>query len=471
MTLIPSTSRDPSVHRRLRIPALYMPLIAMGALLASCDESADPMGPSSPMVSITSPSTGLVLSEGQGTSLVGSATDPQDGTLPDASLTWTSSIDGALGTGATVQVPTLSLGVHTITLTATDSQGNEGQASISISVTALEFLDGTVADPEIGVVVNSLGNAVRLFQLGAPTRFRDIPLGASSAVTATGVSVRGEWAAVPLGNAASTAVIDLRTQTIRSFFFFPSGNATGSDFFSDDQVLVANQETDEVGRFSISSGSGSIDDVVSVAPFPTGITTVSGSQALVVSSNLNDSFAPNGPGIVTAIDPTTMTVTGTVGTGDTNPQSGALGPDGLFYVVNSGNFVDPGSLAIIDPATMTLVDVIDGFGVGPGGVHVDAAGLVYVSGFFIGTIVWDSNTRTFLRGPDDPVCAPLSGGGCRGAFSAATASDGTLYQTFFGSPSQGLAPWVFKYSPQSFALADSIAPGVGPVEVEIHSFR
>lgn len=465
------TSRDPSVYTRLRTRSFNVALIFMGAILASCDEAADPMGPSSPTVSIISPASGLVLSEGQGTSFVGSASDPQDGTLPEANLAWASSIDGALGTGSTVQVSSLSVGVHNVTLTATDAQGNEGQASISVSVMALDFLDGTVADPEIGVIVNSTGNAVRLFQLGAPTEFREIPLGASSAVTATGVSVRGDRAAVPLGNAASTAIIDLRTQQIESFFFFGSGNATGSDFVSDDQVLVANQQTDEVGTFSIGSGGGTITDVVPVAPFPTGITTVSGSQALVVSSNLNDSFAPIGPGVVTAIDPMTMTVTGTVETGGNNPQSGSLGPDGLFYVANTGNFVDPGSLAIIDPATMTLVDVIDGFGVGPGGVHVDASGLVYVSGFFFGTLVWDSNTQAFVRGPADPICAPLSGGGCRGAFSAFAASDGTLYQTFFGSSSQGLSPWVFKYSAQSFALADSIASGIGPVEVEVHSFR
>ena len=51
------------------------------------------------------------------------------------------------------------------------------------------FYQGTEDDPQIGLVVNSLSNALRLFQVGDPSRSQEIALGASSAVTPTGVSV------------------------------------------------------------------------------------------------------------------------------------------------------------------------------------------------------------------------------------------------------------------------------------------
>jgi hypothetical protein len=91
--------------------------------------------------------------------------------------------------------------------------------------------------------------------------------------------------------------------------------------------------------------------------------------------------------------------------------------------------------------------------------------LAYVSAFFTGTLVWNTTAHTFVRDTLNPVCAPIttsSGMPCRGAFDATQASDGSIYQAFFGSPSQSLPPYVFVYSPSpTFALVDSIAVGVG----------
>jgi len=423
-----------------------------------------------PTVEISSPAAGAMVAEGSALQLTGSAVDPQDGALDGTSLSWTSSIDGDLGTGASISVTAPSTGVHTITLAATDSDGNEGSATVSVSVTALPFIEGTPTSPEIGVVVNSTTNGIRLFQVGDPTDFREIALGASSAVTATGVTVRDEWAVVPLGNAASVALIDMRTQQIDGFYLFDSGNATGSAFVDGSTVIVANQETDLVGRFTVGQAGNTISSTVPVSPFPNDVVAVHDSLVLVISANLDDAYAPIGEGIVTAIDPRTMTVIDTVHTGDTNPQFGALGPDGLLYVANTGDFVSPSTLAVIDPVTMTRVALVSGFAAGSGAVHVDAEGLVYVTAFFAGTIVWDSDTQTFVRDASDPLCAPLAGGGCRGAFSAWTGEDGSVYQAFFGSPSDDLDPWIFRYD-TSLALVDSIPSGAGPVEVEIHTFR
>ncbi len=438
--------------------------------LFSCS-AEDTVGPQSPSVTIDSPAPGSVHLQGAVLHVVGSAFDPQDGPIPDEDLAWNSSIDGAICTGSSCDVSSPSVGIHTITLTATDSDGNRGTATVSVAVQELDFLDGTVSNPEIGLVVNSLEKGLRLFQVGDPSRTRDIPLGASSSVTATGLSIRGEKAAVPLGNAASVAIVDLRSQNIEGFHLFPSGNATGSCFVNDQTVIVANQEKDLVGKFSPGQGGGPISETVAVTPNPTAVIGFSETRILVVSSNLDEFWTPAGEGVVTAIDPRSMTVTGTVTTGGENPQFGALGPDGLLYVPNSGNYFDPSTMAVIDPQAMTLVNLVEGLAPGSGDVHVDENGLVYVSGFFFGTTVWDSSTESFLRGPGNPVCAAGPGGRCRGASSAFTGSDGALYQTFFGSPGEGLPPWIFKYSPGSFELADSIPAGLGPVGLQVHTFR
>jgi len=59
--------------------------------------------------------------------------DFEDGPLGDSALSWVSSQDGVLGNGQILEV-TLSPGVHTITLTATDSEGLQDTDSIQVTV-------------------------------------------------------------------------------------------------------------------------------------------------------------------------------------------------------------------------------------------------------------------------------------------------------------------------------------------------
>jgi len=210
------------------------------------------------------------------------------------------------------------------------------------------YLHGTASNHQIGIVVNSTGHAVTLFQLGAPTNTKQVALGASNAITPVGLSVRGESAIVPLGDASSVALIDLNTLTITRFFLFAAGNTTGQAFVDDTTVFADNSDSAYVGRFTTGQASDTIRDTVHVAPSPTDI-EVSGSRVLVISANLNASFLPNGNGIVTAIDAHSLTVLDTVSTGGTNSTAGAIGPDGNLYVVNTGDFVNPGSMTVIQP--------------------------------------------------------------------------------------------------------------------------
>ncbi|BAH37535.1 MAG TPA: hypothetical protein DGD08_15285 [Gemmatimonas aurantiaca] len=331
------------------------------------------------------------------------------------------------------------------------------------------FLGGVAGNREIGVVINSGTKSITMFQLGSPTTTVQIPLGSSTTVTPIGFSLRGRRAAVPLGNAASVALVNLETATVGRFFTFPSGNATGSVWANDTTVFAANTNTNKIGRFYVNQTATEITSTVDVAPAPTAMAYSAG-RVLAISGNLAN-FVPIGEGVVTAINPATMAVLGTVQTGGTNPNEATIGPDGLLYVLNTGDYVAQGSMAIIDPATMTRVALIPNMGVGPGHISIDANGLAYISSFSNATLVWNTRTRAFVRGPADPVCAKrASNNACRGASSSAAATTGRLYQLFFGSTSQGLAPYAFVYDATTFALRDSISVGAGPMSLAIRTF-
>jgi PKD repeat protein len=88
-----------------------------------------------PTVTITAPAANATVAAGTTIAFGGTATDPEDGALSGASVRWSSSRDGALGTGLAFSTGALSVGAHTITLTATDSGGRSGSASLALTVT------------------------------------------------------------------------------------------------------------------------------------------------------------------------------------------------------------------------------------------------------------------------------------------------------------------------------------------------
>jgi hypothetical protein len=331
------------------------------------------------------------------------------------------------------------------------------------------FLGGTSDNHEIGVVVNSTGKAVTLFQVGSPTTQAQIPLGTSSAVTPTGFSLSGRRLAVPLGNAASVALINLETQSITRFYQFTGGNATGSVFVDDTTIVAANTNTNVLGKMTTGQTADAIASTIPVCNGPTAVAAANG-RIFATCSNLDENFEPAGNGIVTVVDAKTFTVLGNVTTGGTNSTDAAVGPDGLLYVVNTGDFVSPGSLTVIDPATRQIVTTAQ-MGVAPGAIWIDKNGLAYVSSFSAGTFVWNTKTRAFVRGPDNPVCAKIASTGvCRGAFATTTDANGTVYQLFFGDAAHGLPPAAFIYAPSTFALRDSVSVGSGPATIQVRAF-
>jgi len=103
-----------------------------------------------PVVNINGPQRGTIFLTDGYINFDASATDFEDGFLTKSSVQWRSDLDGYLGQGQRVQVDSgrLTLGLHVVTVTATDSSGRSASASTKILIT--EGPKVTITSPQSG---------------------------------------------------------------------------------------------------------------------------------------------------------------------------------------------------------------------------------------------------------------------------------------------------------------------------------
>ena len=104
-----------------------------GVNTGSANSAAFTMANHPPQVAILSPENNLHIHYGQLVNFSGVATDPQDSYVTGAGLVWKNGAQ-TLGTGTLVSSDTLPVGTNTITLTATDSVGQQASTTVTVLV-------------------------------------------------------------------------------------------------------------------------------------------------------------------------------------------------------------------------------------------------------------------------------------------------------------------------------------------------
>lgn len=307
---------------------------------------------------------------------------------------------------------------------------------------------------EVLLVVNSTANTLSIVPVDAPGSTVAVELGGTTP-TPVGVSARGGIAVVPLGLDNAVAVVDLRTASVLRRVPLPANSgATGSAMVDDSIAYVGNPGLNSVSRVNYLTGATS---EVPVGVYPQGLVFTRG-KLFVLNGNLVN-FAPADASWITVVDPVTNAVATGIDsiplTGGGNAGFGAVGGDGLLYVMNTGNyFSGEGRLSIVDPVGRTELASFSGFGTGPGNVASDGEAKIYVSSYAEGVMEFDTDSNRVLRGAGSGVDIPLNS-------AVAVDSRRRIYAIESG-PCSGGQPGVAHVLDQAFAQVRTITLGECP---------
>ncbi|MFO7864438.1 MAG: CpcT/CpeT family chromophore lyase [Salinivirgaceae bacterium] len=127
--------------------SLIAALLTSTILAKTCKEDEEDSPNKKPTIELITPEASAQFIEGDTIHLSCTATDPEEGNLPDENITWESSTDGTIGHGTLLETTTLTANTHTITVKATDSQGLMSSDSVSITVLDDEKPTVTITSP------------------------------------------------------------------------------------------------------------------------------------------------------------------------------------------------------------------------------------------------------------------------------------------------------------------------------------
>jgi len=307
---------------------------------------------------------------------------------------------------------------------------------------------------EVAVVLNSVDISLTVFGVGSEDT--PVTIGLAPDGSPVGMAVRGALVVVPLGLVPAIAVVDLTARAVTRTIALPEGSgATGVAFLDDERVMVANPGLGSVSVVNVVDGT--VAAPIEVGVFPQGVIVDQG-RAFVLNGELGPDFLPAGPSTVTVIDATSLEVIETIATSGMNASAGAVGPDGLIYVIHAGRFFgNDGSVSVVDGPAPTEIDWKGGFGDFPGAPAFGPEGDLYVPAFSFGVAIWRPGTRQFVRGPDGAIRPE----GVPSASGLGFDGMGRLYTL---RPDCGEPSAILRLSP-AFEVEATVRVGVCPIAV------
>ncbi|MEM7481793.1 MAG: M36 family metallopeptidase [Acidobacteriota bacterium] len=176
-----------------------------------------------PTVTISSPADPTTVTQGASVTFTGTATDAEDGTLT-GSLSWSSNLDGAIGSGGSFSTSSLSIGTHTVTASVTDSGSLSGSDTVTVTVNAPtnDVPNVNISSPADPTTVTE-GTSVTF--TGTATDTEDGTLTGSLSWSSNLDGVIGA------GGSFSTSSLSVGAHTVTASVT-DSGGATGSDTVS-----------------------------------------------------------------------------------------------------------------------------------------------------------------------------------------------------------------------------------------------
>ncbi len=259
---------------------------------------------------------------------------------------------------------------------------------------------------ELAYGVNSQDETVSIFNL---TTGEVRPNVLVTGETPGSIFVRGDRAFIVNSADNNVQVVNLRTNATEQFI--PTGDGSNPwdiAFGPDGRGYVTNLRTHEVIAVDLETGATLNRIPVGGAPeglaFARGKLYVANTGFVRFDGELGRSIYD--PGTISVIDPGTGSVVDEIAVG-LNPQYVVPDPQGNVLVAQTGDFAETfGSIGVIDTSTDAVVATvpIEAF---PGRIAVTPEGKAYVTvfkpDFTSAVVVFDARSRTFVRGPGDPI--------------------------------------------------------------------
>ena len=164
-----------------------------------------------PSVTINAPASGSSFTADDSIVFDGSATDTEDGDVT-ASLTWSSDLDGVIGTGGLLSTSTLSVATHTVTATATDGQGLAGAQMVVVTVDPSAGNGPPIVSAGTDITV-TIGGGATMSGSGSDDGLPDPPGGLTFSWTQTGGSGVASFAA-PTSPVSNVTFSQIGTYTL-----------------------------------------------------------------------------------------------------------------------------------------------------------------------------------------------------------------------------------------------------------------